>query len=637
MEVIGAVASIGGVIQLVLHGVKFVEFLKIFAENCGTEAAADFVHGLVAYAQLLHDVQALCDCIQQHRNPCVSQIRIATLRLCLEDCVQDLETWHAIVKRLERTDRRASKALAKFTEARSPQKRFQLFLREALGSAMAAKNAHVRTVIQARFEKHKASVGVALSILEANLQLVQVDDNDRTKAGIDKLAGLVEAQARNHDQNYSDVRSSNSSIIAWSKSQHERLQELRSMQSSLSEKMDNLLQALSTHSSQHSSRSSDSVAGPAGALQHIDNKKLGENPSPPGSKEMTDCLSRARSNLVLETDKLDSRSETDESGEDTNPRSIIELLEDFNLLAGQYFDGIIAEYIFAAEQWRFASMRQRFIGIIERREDANRMLMNVNLKVNLLALATTLLSLRRRAEAECLQLSLEEADGLLGITLQQIRHWELVVEQNRANSAVERLILPDNARSTKSESLTRLNEWLFEVMTSIPYLADWHRWMTSSQIPQQKEPEKEPTILKKEPPLLKKDDWERLTIKTWLLDGTNWDIPDDYAASSFTNSRESDLTVLVSGSSNDHDIGEADLDRFGDDIGLFKQPVANIYLLRGLKKIEDVNELTLPSPGAGSEVIERAEKALRKYAEEPSSRWPRDELYDQNMPTQGSG
>jgi hypothetical protein len=32
---------------------------------------------------------------------------------------------------------------------------------------MAVKNAHVRTAIQARFEKHKASVGVALSILEA--------------------------------------------------------------------------------------------------------------------------------------------------------------------------------------------------------------------------------------------------------------------------------------------------------------------------------------------------------------------------------------------------------------------------------------------------------------------------------------
>nr|KAK5448804.1 hypothetical protein LTR18_001892 [Exophiala xenobiotica] len=623
MEVIGAVASIGGVIQLVLHGVKFVEFLKTFAENCGTEAAADFVHGLVAYAQLLHDVRALCDCIQQHRNHCVSQIRIATLRLCLEDCVQDLETWHAIVNRLERTDRRANKALVKFTEARSPQKRFQLFLREALGSAMAAKNAHVRTAIQARFEKHKASVGVALSILEANLQLVQVDDNDQTKVGIDKLAGLVEAQARKLDLDYSDLRSSNSSIIAWSKSQHERLEELRSMQSSLSEKMDNVLQALSTHSSQHSSISSDSVAGPAGALQHIDNKKLGGNPSPPGSKEMTDFSSRARSNLVLETDKLDSSSETDESGEDSNPRSIIELLEDFNLLAGQYFDGIIAEYIFAAEQWRFASMRQRFIGIIERREDANRLLMNVNLKVNLLALATTLLSLRRRAEAECLQLSLEEADGLLGITIQQIRHWELVVEQNRADSAVERLILPDNARSTKAESLTRLNEWLFEVMTSIPYLADWHRWTTSSQMPRlsaNNATGNAQTFAEKEPALLNKDDWERLTIKTWLLDGTNWDIPDDYPASSFTNSRESDLTVLDSGSSNDHDIlvGEADLDRFGDDIGLFKQPVANLYLLRGLKRIEDVNELTLPSPGAGSEVIKRAENALRKYAEEPS-------------------
>jgi hypothetical protein len=168
MEAIGAVASIGGIIQLALLGGKIVKFLRVFAENCGTEAAVDFVHGLLVHAQLLHDVQALCDRIRKDKNPSISQIRVATLHICLEDCVQDLESWHGIVKRLERTELRASRVSERFgIPPPSPQKRFQQFLREALGSAMAAKNADVRAAVQARFEKHKASVGVALSILEA--------------------------------------------------------------------------------------------------------------------------------------------------------------------------------------------------------------------------------------------------------------------------------------------------------------------------------------------------------------------------------------------------------------------------------------------------------------------------------------
>jgi len=283
-------------------------------------------------------------------------------------------------------------------------------------------------------------------------------------------------------------------------------------------------------------------------------------------------------------------------------------------LAGQYFDGIIAEYISVAERWRLASMRQTFLGIIERRKDANRALLKVDLKVDLLALAITLVSLRRRAEAECLLSSLQEADGLLGITIPQIDHWEQTAEQNRADSTFHRLILPDSARSTKAESLTRLNEWLFGVMTSIPYLADWHRWMASGQIRQLNTNIGTQSVHHQ----LKRDNWERLTIKTWLFDGTNWDVPDGYSASLFTDSRESELTVLYSGSGDDNEMEEANLDGLQDDIRLFKQPVADLYLLRGIRMVEDVNQLTLPSPHAGSEAIKRADKALQEYAEELS-------------------
>jgi hypothetical protein len=58
-----------------------------------------------------------------------------------------------------------------------------------------------------------------------------------------KIADLVEAQAKKQEQNHSELRSSNSSIMASSQSQHEKLEELRSMQSILSGKMDKLFDA----------------------------------------------------------------------------------------------------------------------------------------------------------------------------------------------------------------------------------------------------------------------------------------------------------------------------------------------------------------------------------------------------------
>jgi hypothetical protein len=166
MEAIGAVASIGGVIQLAVHGVKCVDYLKAFIRNCGPEgkeAAADFVHGLLAYAQLLHDVQALCGRIQKHSVPNVSQIRIATLQLCLEDCVKELEKWRGIATRLESKGRLRRRVFGRDI----PPNRSSLLLSGIFGAAALTKLGSVREATQAHFEVHKASVGVALSILEA--------------------------------------------------------------------------------------------------------------------------------------------------------------------------------------------------------------------------------------------------------------------------------------------------------------------------------------------------------------------------------------------------------------------------------------------------------------------------------------
>jgi hypothetical protein len=171
MEVIGAIASVGGVIQLALHGIKCVDFLKAFIRNCGPEgeeAAAEFVHGLLAYVQLLHDVQALCGRTQKHRVPNVSLIRIATLQLHLEDCVRELEKWRGIATQLESIASRSNRGLSRHSSTRKgSQDKFLMLLSGIFGSAVLTKVGSVRVATEARFEVHKASIGVALSILEA--------------------------------------------------------------------------------------------------------------------------------------------------------------------------------------------------------------------------------------------------------------------------------------------------------------------------------------------------------------------------------------------------------------------------------------------------------------------------------------
>jgi hypothetical protein len=198
-----------------------------------------------------------------------------------------------------------------------------------------------------------------------NLQLVHVEENAQTKAGIKKIADLVAAQAKRQDQSHSELRSSNSSTMASSQSQHEMLKELRSMQSVLSGKMDKLFDAISASNSQRSSLASNSPGDDpdpeAPALGKLARTgSLEEAPFRRAFKEggTTEQLASLVRNIP---DELCSKTETVDSDENATPRTIAELLEDFNFLAGQYLDGIVAEYVLAVEQWQYASMRQRVI------------------------------------------------------------------------------------------------------------------------------------------------------------------------------------------------------------------------------------------------------------------------------------
>jgi hypothetical protein len=173
MEAIGAVASIGGIIQLPLNGIAAIKFLQRLYEDCSDEVAQDFMHGLITSAQMHHDVQALCSRIQHHNNYMISQIRTASLQIQLEDCIHDLENWRTIANRINITDqkRSSSKILTgvggatkvKLTSA----EKFRRFVQAAFKASAVTAIAEARYAVQYRFQQHQAGMGTALAILQA--------------------------------------------------------------------------------------------------------------------------------------------------------------------------------------------------------------------------------------------------------------------------------------------------------------------------------------------------------------------------------------------------------------------------------------------------------------------------------------
>ena len=459
-----------------------------------------------------------------------------------------------------------------------------------------------------------------LTQLVSNVHFVHLEVVESSKVGIDRLVDLAEAQQRKQHQDSSELRSSNSSLLALSKSQNDRLCELQSLQSSLSEKMDRMMQMLSSPGSQVSSSDADEPNSKV-VLPSI----RGTSPSQHNGSDIpkNDLLPYPAKLIAIPSETVG----VPEDVVDGDVERVIGLLEDFHLLIDQQFDSLIAEYIHLVELWRIASLRGALLGIIEQGSTAPRIVSNVALQPNLSSLAAYVLSLRRRAEAEGVVDSLEEADNLLGIGSLQLSQFEILASSATPDKKDEKLPLLQSARVSSKESLIRMNEWLFAVMDSIPYLSDWHRGMTGSLIAVSRRSLPGPEVYvgvdsalpRKETigSLMRRDEWERLTVKTWLLDGTNLDAPRAYAASSFTNSRESDMTVLASHSG--VSIDEEGGDPIRKEALLLKQPTADIRTLRRFLEFDAIEEYELPPEAASTDQIKRARQALQDYVEEESA------------------
>jgi hypothetical protein len=153
MEVIAIVGGIAGIVQLAAQGMKIIDHLKTEFHYLKTEVDEDVVlQTLVAGGQLLQDVQALCGRYEKAKLEGSGNIRVATLKLHLEDCVKDLVS-------METTCRR---------QYTSNGPRWRSFFGT---SNYAGRGQMLRKWNQFRigFEQHQVSLGVALSIVKSQV------------------------------------------------------------------------------------------------------------------------------------------------------------------------------------------------------------------------------------------------------------------------------------------------------------------------------------------------------------------------------------------------------------------------------------------------------------------------------------
>ena len=416
-------------------------------------------------------------------------------------------------------------------------------------------------------------------------------------------------------------------MLASSKSHDERLRELESLSSSISGKLDVLIRSVSSHASTPSSAASDHASVPTAESEHGDSGKL---------SHAVEEQVNGRDKVDLKDDREFQDTKSEVSTVDGDLDSLFALLDDFHTLAGQHFDGIIAEYVSTAEAWRAAHMRGTLLAIVEKSPDAPRIMFNNNLRINVFRLAGRLLSLRRRAEQESLSDAVVEADEVLGISADSVASWEALADLGQRQHDQGQLLQLDHHtfRVNPDESLVRLNEWFLTVMFANPHLVALHQSMIQSLMRSVTSGSSSDALLSEK--VIKKlnlqveqslggvqdrDLWERLTIKSWFFDQARPLNAAGYPASHFTDSAESDMTVMASSDDIDGELHEVE-----GGLGAEAQHIRQVLTIPRLNLTENFGDIDLAPEKATERSLARAAEALQEYKVEPAAQLPEEML-----------
>jgi hypothetical protein len=166
------------------------------------------------------------------------------------------------------------------------------------------------------------------------------DLNTRFRGLSDKW---MEHQDR-EDEILLEISNSGSSILAWSMSHDARLRDVQSLYSQMSDKLEHIVETISSQSSRSSSQlgegNAQSISFRA-ELSVIKSREFDSALSETVEADLEDCYSDGEE-FIWDEESLE-HDERDEV------RRLLDLHKDFRMVARQYFDPIVAEYVVKAQ------------------------------------------------------------------------------------------------------------------------------------------------------------------------------------------------------------------------------------------------------------------------------------------------
>lgn len=101
MEVLGAVASIAGIVTFACKALSAIDHLKAFCAEFSDQAAKELLHDLEVTADVLLHAKALAEEARLH-SQLKLRYRAGALNVLVDDCAQDLEEWLRIAARMRK-------------------------------------------------------------------------------------------------------------------------------------------------------------------------------------------------------------------------------------------------------------------------------------------------------------------------------------------------------------------------------------------------------------------------------------------------------------------------------------------------------------------------------------------------------
>lgn len=385
------------------------------------------------------------------------------------------------------------------------------------------------------------------------------------------------------------------------------------MYSSLSDKLEHVLETMSLQNSQSSSQ-----------LGEVDAQSLSCKNHQAGGKPAQLLLSKGNAPQVEPEDSHTDHDEVEglrqgkgftakslDDHEQHELQHILRLYMDFKTIATQCFDPIIGEYVVKAQEWQILKSRTRMLEFMKNSRLTPQIVFDRTYSDLASDCARQLLALRSRALDETLDESLKHANELFGYGDVDVHGWRLLIEQESGNDGVK-LQLPNEPGSISKakERLTRTNEWLLKQMYSNPHLAELHRTILAEMT-------MDSTVSSYE----RRDMWQsdmlqRQVVKYWFLDSAGT-TGGEYASSV---NFDSDITILGPSTEDSETRSPVEDQPRDTEVIMLRQPsyppLANNMVARTME-LENLNQAP---EGISTSKQARAVQALQEYSQEPTLR-----------------